>query len=96
MDEEREELRQTIRGLVRAHGGQRAFAKQIGLNQASISRFLANGILTPKIAKRIAATYPGLKSKVDALFFATDMRAEHSVDAYPERKAEPAETTTAA
>jgi transcriptional regulator with XRE-family HTH domain len=76
-----EELRSAVRLLSQAHGGQRAIAARLGVNQAAISRFLAGGALTPKLAQRIAATFPGLKPNVDAVFFAPDMQPAHSVSA---------------
>ena len=75
-------LRERMAQLVAAAGGQRAFARQIGVSQSAISRYIAGHTsMTPRLARALVSQYRGLKTDIDAVFFGQNMHEIHALRA---------------
>lgn len=57
-------VRRVVVALVDASGGQRAFEREVGVGQATLSRFLGGGRLTPGLARALFAAFPVLRPRI--------------------------------
>lgn len=69
-----EELRRRVSGLVAVAGEQQLFAREIGVHQSIVSRYMTGGRLTLTLAKGLHARYPDLRDLVTLVHYgAQDM-----------------------
>lgn len=77
-----DKLRSQVADLVKLHGGQRAFAAAIGVDQSTVSRFITGRSgLSSRLGRALISAYPGLRPSVEAIIFGQDMRISQATRA---------------